>query len=199
MSWRLLGWTDSFVHDQCEHDAPALVCLQAEGVVSGAETKRWRASWSAAAEAQWAAAGAGKFKESAAQFLISSWQGDALSVSHPEQHVTRAACCRTLLVGQHFCMHRLCADVCCMPVHIITAGHACLKLGSCISGLVGCAAVPTVLRSPLRAPLKVIPARNLRVCRSPPCSVWARPSAKYHQASTHILRSVFRRCRHADL
>jgi hypothetical protein len=53
---------------------------QAEGVVSGAETRRWRASWAAAAEAQWAAAGAGKFKESAAQFLISSWQGDALSV-----------------------------------------------------------------------------------------------------------------------
>jgi hypothetical protein len=48
--------------------------------VSGAETTRWRASWAAAAEAQWAAAGAGKFKESAAQFLISSWQGDALSV-----------------------------------------------------------------------------------------------------------------------
>lgn len=48
--------------------------------MSGAETTRWRASWAAAAEAQWAAAGAGKFKESAAQFLISSWQGDALSV-----------------------------------------------------------------------------------------------------------------------
>jgi hypothetical protein len=49
--------------------------------VSGAETARWRSSWAAAAEAQWAAARAGKFKESAAQFLISSWQGDALSVS----------------------------------------------------------------------------------------------------------------------
>lgn len=49
--------------------------------MSGAETKRWRASWAAAAEAQWSAAGAGKYKESAAQFLISSWQGDALSVS----------------------------------------------------------------------------------------------------------------------
>ncbi len=57
------------------------MCVQAEGVVSGAETKRWRASWAAAAEAQWSAAGAGKYKESAAQFLISSWQGDALSVS----------------------------------------------------------------------------------------------------------------------
>jgi hypothetical protein len=57
------------------------LCAQAEGVVSGAQTRRWRASWAAAAEAQWAAAGAGRFKESAAQFLISSWQGDALSVS----------------------------------------------------------------------------------------------------------------------
>lgn len=63
------------------HTLPLHVCVQAEGVVSGAETKRWRSSWAAAAEAQWFAAGAGKFKESAAQFLISSWQGDALSVS----------------------------------------------------------------------------------------------------------------------
>jgi len=52
--------------------------------VSGAETTRWRSSWAAAAEAQWTAAGEGKFKESAAQFLISSWQGDALSVSCTE-------------------------------------------------------------------------------------------------------------------
>lgn len=54
--------------------------MQAEGVVSEAEMARWRRNWSAAAEAQFAAAGQGKFKESAAQFLISSWQGDALTV-----------------------------------------------------------------------------------------------------------------------
>jgi hypothetical protein len=74
------------------HAAAACACVQAEGVVSGAETKRWRSSWAAAAEAQWSAAGAGKFKESAAQFLISSWQGDALSVS---------TACTSLFTCQH--------------------------------------------------------------------------------------------------
>lgn len=48
--------------------------------MSGAELARWRSSWAEAAEVQWAAAGAGRFKESAAQFLSSSWQGDALAV-----------------------------------------------------------------------------------------------------------------------
>lgn len=67
--------------------------VQAEGVVSGAETKRWRSSWAAAAEAQWVAAGQGKFKESAAQFLSSSWQGDALSVSqHREAWAMLGSC-----------------------------------------------------------------------------------------------------------
>jgi hypothetical protein len=54
--------------------------MQAEGVVGGRELERWRASWAAAAEAQWAAAAEGRFKESAAQFLTSSWQGEALAV-----------------------------------------------------------------------------------------------------------------------
>jgi hypothetical protein len=60
----------------------ALSCsdVQAEGVVTGSELSRWRASWGEAAEAQWAAAGRGKYKESAAQFLVSTWQGDALMV-----------------------------------------------------------------------------------------------------------------------
>jgi hypothetical protein len=53
---------------------------QAEGVVAGAELSRWRSSWGEAAEAQWVAAGHGKYKESAAQFLVSTWQGDALVV-----------------------------------------------------------------------------------------------------------------------
>ncbi|KAF6260765.1 thiamine diphosphate-binding protein [Scenedesmus sp. NREL 46B-D3] len=52
--------------------------LQAEGVVSGDELSRWRSSWAEAAEAQWEAAGQGAYKESAAEFLVSSWQGDAL-------------------------------------------------------------------------------------------------------------------------
>ncbi|WIA12981.1 hypothetical protein OEZ85_006593, partial [Tetradesmus obliquus] len=52
--------------------------LMAEGVVTGAELSRWRASWGEAAEAQWAAALQGKYKESAAAFLVSTWQGDAL-------------------------------------------------------------------------------------------------------------------------
>lgn len=49
--------------------------------MSGDELARWRSSWGDAAEAHFSAAGQGKFKESAAQFLNSSWQGDALAVS----------------------------------------------------------------------------------------------------------------------
>jgi hypothetical protein len=48
--------------------------------VSGSELSRWRSSWGEAAEAQWVAAGQGRYKESAAQFLVSTWQGDALMV-----------------------------------------------------------------------------------------------------------------------
>jgi hypothetical protein len=59
---------------------PFTVSLQAEGVVSGSELSRWRSSWGEAAEAQWVAAGQGRYKESAAQFLVSTWQGDALMV-----------------------------------------------------------------------------------------------------------------------
>eukprot|EP00879_Flechtneria_rotunda_P026265 GHRR01027996.1.p1 GENE.GHRR01027996.1~~GHRR01027996.1.p1 ORF type:complete len:602 (+),score=191.82 GHRR01027996.1:1647-3452(+) len=53
--------------------------LQAEGVMSGCELSRWRSSWTAAAEEQWVAASEGKYKETAAQFLVSTWQGNALA------------------------------------------------------------------------------------------------------------------------
>eukprot|EP00879_Flechtneria_rotunda_P017667 GHRR01018519.1.p1 GENE.GHRR01018519.1~~GHRR01018519.1.p1 ORF type:complete len:632 (+),score=225.54 GHRR01018519.1:2874-4769(+) len=47
--------------------------------MSGCELSRWRSSWTAAAEEQWVAASEGKYKETAAQFLVSTWQGNALA------------------------------------------------------------------------------------------------------------------------
>jgi hypothetical protein len=62
-------------------------------VVTGAELSRWRSSWGEAAEAQWVAAGQGKYKESAAQFLVSTWQGDALMVGRAMQPFAWACSC----------------------------------------------------------------------------------------------------------
>lgn len=100
LQWR--GWCCSgVVRSVLQHIQSILLMItlltrQVEGVVSGAEIARWRASWSAAAEAQFAAAGHGKFKESAAQFLNSSWQGDALAVSS-----CRGVCWRVHVAALH--------------------------------------------------------------------------------------------------
>lgn len=64
---------------------------QAEDVVSFAELARWRSTWAAAAEAQFQAAVRGDYKESAAQFLTSSWQRDALAVRTDTEIVTACA------------------------------------------------------------------------------------------------------------
>jgi hypothetical protein len=80
--------------------------------VSGAELSRWRSSWGEAAEAQWAAAGQGKYKESAAAFLVSTWQGDALMVR--QRHIAKAVADLAMRIAAYL-------QPCCMsvvlPVH----------------------------------------------------------------------------------
>jgi len=53
---------------------------QADGVVAAAQVAEWQREVMEGFEAEWAAAQAGVYRESAKQFLSSSWQGDALAV-----------------------------------------------------------------------------------------------------------------------
>lgn len=55
--------------------------LLGSGAVSSSELAAWREEVQAGLTAQWEAALRGDYKESAAEFLSSSWQGDALAVS----------------------------------------------------------------------------------------------------------------------
>lgn len=150
--------------------------------MSGAETTRWRSSWSAAAEAQWAAARAGKFKESAAQFLISSWQGDALSVrdaklqQHPLNRPQPAALC-----AAHSSMYH--SWLCCIirPANYGTDEVLVVLLAGGGGGGGG----HSLWRDP---GLRVTPARSPLGCPSRPCSGWAKPSVRCHLASMHTLR-----------
>ena len=54
--------------------------LQAEGAVAAAELEAWRRGVDAGFEAEFEAARAGAYRESARQFLTATWQGDALAV-----------------------------------------------------------------------------------------------------------------------
>lgn len=58
--------------------------LQAEGVVSAAEVDAWRCEVRSEYEREFEAAQRGEYTESAAQFLASSWQGDALQALDQE-------------------------------------------------------------------------------------------------------------------
>jgi hypothetical protein len=51
-----------------------------DGIVPPHQLAAWRKEVMDAFEAEWAAAKQGAYKESAREFLSSSWQGDALSV-----------------------------------------------------------------------------------------------------------------------
>ncbi len=50
-------------------------------MVSNEDVLDWEASTRQYYEQEWQAAMDGKYNQSAAQFLVSSWQGDALAVS----------------------------------------------------------------------------------------------------------------------
>ncbi len=60
---------------------PSRTQMQLSGVVSAQQLAGWRDEVMAGFEAEWAAAQAGKYRESAKQFLSATWQGDALAVS----------------------------------------------------------------------------------------------------------------------
>lgn len=64
---------------------------QAAGLVTARQLEDWGAEVAASFEREWAAAQAGAYRESAKEFLSSSWQGDALAVRRARARGPRPA------------------------------------------------------------------------------------------------------------